>query len=176
MAAAIAAMLIAFVALIASQWFTAVPRCFCGFEHVTGASGLSPWSAWLLGIPWAEASGRKPHRSKLILNEFVAYVAFSGVSESLLISQAVVIFALCGFANLGAICWGLGAIAPAGEMTFPAWRWALIAATGNLMSASPDSFCHFRELPVNVGFRIRAVRERRLPLIDFSAANAPKAF
>ena len=121
MAAAIAAMLIAFVALIALvngilQYFGA----FVGFDSITlevilGVL-LSP-AAWLLGVPWAEASTvGSLIGQKLILNEFVAYVAFSEVSDTLSpISQAIVIFALCGFANLSSIAillGGLGAIAP----------------------------------------------------------------
>ena len=88
MAAAIAAMLIAFVALIALvngllQYFGG----FVGFEEITLELLLgyvfSP-VAWLLGVPWAEASTvGSLIGQKLVLNEFVAYVAFSGVSDSL---------------------------------------------------------------------------------------------
>ena len=156
MAAAIAAMLIAFVALIALvngilQYFGA----FVGFESITlemilGVL-LSP-AAWLLGVPWAEASTvGSLIGQKLILNEFVAYVAFSEVSDTLSpISQAIVIFALCGFANLSSIAillGGLGAIAPTrrDDISRLGVR-ALIAATlANLMSASLAGF--FLSLP-----------------------------
>ena len=83
MAAAIAAMLIAFVALIALingllQYFGA----FVGFEDITLELLLGYLLgpvAWLLGIPWAEAStAGSLIGQKLILNEFVAYVAFAG--------------------------------------------------------------------------------------------------
>ena len=160
MAAAIAAMLIAFVALIALvngilQYFGA----FVGFESVTlemilGVL-LSP-AAWLLGVPWAEASTvGSLIGQKLILNEFVAYVAFSEVSDTLSpISQAIVIFALCGFANLSSIAillGGLGAIAPTrrDDISRLGVR-ALIAATlANLMSASLAGF--FLSLPGAAG-------------------------
>jgi CNT family concentrative nucleoside transporter len=160
MAAAIAAMLIAFVALIALvngilQYFGA----FVGFESITlemilGVL-LSP-AAWLLGVPWAEASTvGSLIGQKLILNEFVAYVAFSEVSDTLSpISQAIVIFALCGFANLSSIAillGGLGAIAPTrrDDISRLGVR-ALIAATlANLMSASLAGF--FLSLPGAVG-------------------------
>ena len=160
MAAAIAAMLIAFVALIALvngilQYFGA----FVGFESITlemilGVL-LSP-AAWLLGVPWAEASTVDSLiGQKLILNEFVAYVAFSEVSDTLSpISQAIVIFALCGFANLSSIAillGGLGAIAPTrrDDISRLGVR-ALIAATlANLMSASLAGF--FLSLPGAAG-------------------------
>ena len=160
MAAAIAAMLIAFVALIALvngilQYFGA----FVGFESITLEMILgillSP-AAWLLGVPWAEASTvGSLIGQKLILNEFVAYVAFSEVSATLSpISQAIVIFALCGFANLSSIAillGGLGAIAPTrrDDISRLGVR-ALIAATlANLMSASLAGF--FLSLPGAAG-------------------------
>ena len=160
MAAAIAAMLIAFVALIALingllQYFGA----FVGFEDITLELLLGYLLgpvAWLLGIPWAEAStAGSLIGQKLILNEFVAYVAFSDVSESLSpITQAVVIFALCGFANLSSIAillGGLGAIAPSrrDDISRLGVR-ALIAATlANLMSAAVAGF--FLSLPGPAG-------------------------
>ena len=160
MAAAIAAMLIAFVALIALingllQYFGA----FVGFEDITLELLLGYLLgpvAWLLGIPWAEAStAGSLIGQKLILNEFVAYVAFSGVSELLSpIAQAVVIFALCGFANLSSIAillGGLGAIAPSrrDDISRLGVR-ALIAATlANLMSAAVAGF--FLSLPGAAG-------------------------
>ena len=160
MAAAIAAMLIAFVALIALvngilQYFGA----FVGFESITLEMILgillSP-AAWLLGVPWAEASTvGSLIGQKLILNEFVAYVAFSEVSATLSpISQTIVIFALCGFANLSSIAillGGLGAIAPTrrDDISRLGVR-ALIAATlANLMSASLAGF--FLSLPGAAG-------------------------
>ncbi|MDC0973848.1 NupC/NupG family nucleoside CNT transporter [Luminiphilus sp.] len=160
MAAAIAAMLIAFVALIALvngilQYFGA----FVGFESITLEMILglllSP-AAWLLGVPWADASTvGSLIGQKLILNEFVAYVAFSEVSDTLSpISQAIVIFALCGFANLSSIAillGGLGAIAPTrrDDISRLGVR-ALIAATlANLMSASLAGF--FLSLPGAAG-------------------------
>ena len=160
MAAAIAAMLIAFVALIALingllQYFGA----FVGFEDITLELLLGYLLgpvAWLLGIPWADAStAGSLIGQKLILNEFVAYVAFSDVSDSLSpIAQAVVIFALCGFANLSSIAillGGLGAIAPSrrDDISRLGVR-ALIAATlANLMSAALAGF--FLSLPGAAG-------------------------
>jgi CNT family concentrative nucleoside transporter len=156
MAAAIAAMLVAFVALIALvngllQFFGS----FVGLEDITLEQLLgfilSP-VAWLLGIPWAEAStAGSLIGQKFVLNEFVAYVAFSDLRNSLSpITQAIVIFALCGFANLSSIAillGGLGAIAPTrrDDISRLGVR-ALIAATlANLMSAALAGF--FLSLP-----------------------------
>ena len=160
MAAAIAAMLIAFVALIALvngvlQYFGA----YVGYGEVTLEMILgfllSP-VAWLLGVPWADASiAGSLIGQKLILNEFVAYVAYSDVSASMSpISQAIVIFALCGFANLSSIAillGGLGALAPSrrDDISRLGVR-ALIAATlANLMNAALAGF--FLSLPGAVG-------------------------
>ena len=160
MAAAIAAMLIAFVALIALiNGLLQYLGAFVGFEDITLELLLGYLLgpvAWLLGIPWAEAStAGSLIGQKLILNEFVAYVAFSDVSESLSpIAQAVVIFALCGFANLSSIAillGGLGAIAPSrrDDISRLGVR-ALIAATlANLMSAAVAGF--FLSLPGAAG-------------------------
>ena len=160
MAAAIAAMLIAFVALIALvngilQYFGA----YVGFGEVTLEMILgfllSP-VAWLLGVPWADASiAGSLIGQKLILNEFVAYVAYSDVSASMSpIAQAIVIFALCGFANLSSIAillGGLGALAPSrrDDISRLGVR-ALIAATlANLMNAALAGF--FLSLPGAAG-------------------------
>lgn len=160
MAAAIAAMLIAFVALIALvngilQYFGA----YVGFGEVTLEMILgfllSP-VAWLLGVPWVDASiAGSLIGQKLILNEFVAYVAYSDVSASMSpISQAIVIFALCGFANLSSIAillGGLGALAPSrrDDISRLGVR-ALIAATlANLMNAALAGF--FLSLPGAAG-------------------------
>ena len=160
MAAAIAAMLIAFVALIALvngilQYFGA----YVGYGEVTLEMILgfllSP-VAWLLGVPCADAStAGSLIGQKLILNEFVAYVAYSDVSASMSpISQAIVIFALCGFANLSSIAillGGLGALAPSrrDDISRLGVR-ALIAATlANLMNAALAGF--FLSLPGAAG-------------------------
>lgn len=151
MAAAIAAMLIAFVALIALlngllQWaggLLGAPTIT--LEMLLGIA-LQPL-AWLLGVPWDEAAtAGSLIGQKFILNEFVAYLAYSEIEETLSpLSQGIVIFALCGFANLSSIAillGGLGAIAPSrrDEISVLGIR-ALIAATlANLMSAAVAGF------------------------------------
>lgn len=119
----IAAMLIAFLALVA------MVNAFLGW--VGSLMGLPQLSlefllsdllaplAWLMGIPWADCGqvgallGKKT-----ILNEFIAYLDLQKLIEKEAISERAVIiatYALCGFANIGSIgiqIGGIGGIAP----------------------------------------------------------------
>ena len=121
MAMAVGAMLLAFIALIAALngllgWATAL----IGFEAVTIElilGYLFQPIAFLLGVPWSEANvAGGLIGQKLVLNEFVAYIAYLDIADTLSpISQAIVVFALCGFANFSSIAillGGLGALAP----------------------------------------------------------------
>ncbi|MEO1201402.1 MAG: NupC/NupG family nucleoside CNT transporter [Pseudomonadota bacterium] len=77
---------------------------------------LSP-VAWLIGVPWAEATqAGSLIGQKFVLNEFYAYAAFIEVRDGLsAYTQLVVTFALCGFSNLASIAillGGLGAVIP----------------------------------------------------------------
>ena len=61
--------------------------------------------AWLIGIPWSEAGAAGSLLgTKIVLNEIMAYVQFSanaGVfSEH---SRLIMLYALCGFANIGSL-------------------------------------------------------------------------
>ena len=117
----VGAMLIAFIALLSllNGLFGLLGSVF-GFDGLTFEAVLgllfSPL-AWLMGIPWDDAQivGNLIGK-KTILNEFVAYVDFVQIKDSLSEhSQAVVTFALCGFANIASIAvlvGSLGAIAP----------------------------------------------------------------
>ncbi|TFH90488.1 NupC/NupG family nucleoside CNT transporter [Vibrio ouci] len=129
----VGAMLLAFVGLIAlvngilggvGGWF--------GMENLTLELILG-WMfaplAFLIGVPWAEATFAGSFiGQKLVVNEFVAYLNFvpyvgdaaqvvpatgAVMSEK---TQAIIAFALCGFANLSSIAillGGLGSLAPA---------------------------------------------------------------
>ncbi len=60
--------------------------------------------AWLLGVPWAEAStGGALLGTKTILNEFIAYVQLAGTETLSPRSRLILVYALCGFANLGSV-------------------------------------------------------------------------
>ena len=74
--------------------------------------------AWLIGIPWAEAGPAGALLGiKIVLNEFLAYVAFAELPYGTFSprSKLIMTYALCGFANfgsLGIMIGGLGVMAP----------------------------------------------------------------
>ena len=109
MVGAIGAMLLAFIALIAMlNGMLESAGALVGLEQLTlerVLGGLLQPLAWALGVPWDEAQlAGSLIGQKFILNEFVAYVSYSEIANQLSPhSQAVVIFALCGFANLSSI-------------------------------------------------------------------------
>lgn len=77
---------------------------------------LSPLT-FLMGVPWSEAiQAGSIIGQKIVVNEFVAYINFLEVSTSLSEkTQAIVIFSLCGFANMGSLAMvvgGIGAMCP----------------------------------------------------------------
>jgi CNT family concentrative nucleoside transporter len=151
MAGAIGAMLLAFIGLIAllNGMLGAVGEGL-GVENLTLEyllGYLLQPLAWCLGVPWEEAQlVGSLIGQKFILNEFVAYVAFSDVMNQVTPkTEAISIFALCGFANLSSIAillGGLGAIAPTRRDDISRFGFrALIAATlANLMSAALAGF------------------------------------
>jgi len=143
----IGAMLIAFIALIAM-----LNGAFGGISTALGLPEITIQTmlgyvfapvAYVLGIPWNEAiTVGSLIGEKLILNEFVAYVDFVAIKDSLIPhSQVVVTFALCGFANLSSIAillGGLGSIAPTRrpEIAKMGLKAVLAATLANLMSAA----------------------------------------
>ena len=74
--------------------------------------------AWLMGLPWAEATtGGALLGSKIVLNEFIAYLDLVALPEGTLSerSRLIMTYGLCGFANfgsLGIMIGGLATIAP----------------------------------------------------------------
>lgn len=119
----VAAMLIAFVGLIAAADFV------LGFIPYAGAplslSRILGWVfsplAFLMGVPWNEAAlvGRLLGE-KLVLTEFIAYMHLSELikgDNAVLSERSSIIasYALCGFANFASIgiqLGGIGGIAP----------------------------------------------------------------
>ncbi len=99
--------------------------------------------AWLIGIPWNEAmTAGALIGKKIAVNEFVAFIDLMNVKAQLSQhSQAIVTFALCGFANLTSIAMlmgGLGGIVPSRRADIARLGIkAIFAATlANLMSAT----------------------------------------
>jgi len=143
----VGAMLLAFIGLIALLngmvgWVAAL----VGFDGVTIQQLLgyafAPL-AFLIGVPWSEAIQAGSFiGQKLIVNEFVAYIDFVSVKDSLSAhTQAIVTFALCGFANLSSIAillGGLGAMAPTRrtELAQLGMKAVLAGTLSNLMSAT----------------------------------------
>jgi CNT family concentrative nucleoside transporter len=125
----VAAMLIAFLAIIAmfnaaigwtGEWFGFVDAA----DRWSLEKGLGTvfWPfAWLMGIPPVDC-GRAGQLlgTKMVANEFVAYLQLGemvGASKDALSTRTVVIltYALCGFANFGSIgiqLGGIGGVAP----------------------------------------------------------------
>jgi CNT family concentrative nucleoside transporter len=148
----VAAMLIAFLALIALvngilgwvhngmaelgfRWFPASMQTILG--HI-----FAP-VAFVIGIPWKDcvAIGNLLG-TRMVLNELVAFSQL-GPMKSVLDPRSFTIatFALCGFANLGSIgiqIGGIGALAPnkRDELARLGFRAMLAGTMANLMSAS----------------------------------------
>ena len=74
--------------------------------------------AWLLGIPWAEAtSAGQLLGTKMVLNELIAYTDLAHLGPDQLSDRTrlIMTYALCGFANfasIGITIGGLGAMVP----------------------------------------------------------------
>ncbi|UTF60349.1 NupC/NupG family nucleoside CNT transporter [Gilvimarinus sp. DA14] len=117
LASNIGAMLIAFISLIALvNGLFALIGSWIGFESLSlqWLLGLlfQPL-AFLLGIPWEESRlAGSLIGQKLVLNEFVAFVDLAAQRDQLSqASQAILSFALCGFANFGSLAVLLGGFA-----------------------------------------------------------------
>jgi CNT family concentrative nucleoside transporter len=115
----IVAMLVVFVALVALvnlglEWL----------PHGDGApytlQGMLGWVlaplAWLAGVQWDEArQAGALLGTKTVLNEFVAYLELSRLTEMSARTRLLLTYALCGFANfgsLGIMIGGLGTMCP----------------------------------------------------------------
>ncbi len=119
----VGAMLIAFIGLIAmvngillalhyTRWLGWLPG---SLQEILGRV-FSP-IAWLLGVKWKDcAAVGNLLGTRLILNEFVAYVDLGKIGSTLDPRSFIIsTYALCGFANLSSIAiqvGGIGALAP----------------------------------------------------------------
>jgi CNT family concentrative nucleoside transporter len=150
LAVAVAAMVLAFVALVAlvngliggiGGWF--------GYDNWSLQAGLGAIFApvmYLIGVPWSEAGiAGGLFGTKVVLNEFVAFIDLGnaqGVAAALSErSRAIVIFALCGFANFSSIAIQLAVVGNLAPNQRPmiaklGLRALLAGSLANLMSAA----------------------------------------
>ena len=142
----VGAMLLAFVAMIAL-----LNGILSGIGGLFGYDGLTLQHilgyvfaplAYLLSIPWDEAvTAGSLIGTKLVVNEFVAYADLTLIKDTLSPhTQAVLTFALCGFANLSSIAillGGLGSIVPQRRQDVArlGLKAVLAGSLSNLMSA-----------------------------------------
>ena len=142
----IAAMLIAFLALIAMinggfgwihthwHWFPGSLQQLLGFVFAP--------IAWALGVSWKDCSTVGDLLgTRMVLNEFVAFIEL-GKMKALLDPRSFVIatFALCGFANLSSIAiqiGGIGALAPSrkSDLARLGLKAMFVGTLANFMSA-----------------------------------------
>ena len=143
----VGAMLLAFIGLIAlMNGIVGYVASVMGYDGITIQlllGYLFAPLAFLIGVPWQEAvSAGSFIGQKIVVNEFVAYIDFVNVKDTLsLHTQAIVTFALCGFANLSSIAillGGLGAMAPSRRTEIAKLGLKAVAAgsLSNLMSAT----------------------------------------
>ena len=144
----IAAMLIAFVSLIAliNGLFGYVGGLF-GMEQTLTLEGILGFIfaplMYLLSVPWEEAALVGGFfGEKLILNEFVGFLHLGEVVDQMSPrAEAVATFSLCGFANLSSIAillGGLGSLIPEKRELIGRFglRAVLAGSLSNLMSAA----------------------------------------
>ncbi|HEY0131632.1 MAG TPA: NupC/NupG family nucleoside CNT transporter [Allosphingosinicella sp.] len=148
LAVAVGAMVLAFVALVAlangllggvGGWF-GYPEL--SFQRIVGT--IFQPIMFLIGVPWNEAgTAGGLFGTKLVLNEFVAFIDLGALPAGTLSprSVAIVTFALCGFANFSSIAIQMavtGGLAPNQRpMIARLGIKALIAGSlANLMSAA----------------------------------------
>jgi concentrative nucleoside transporter, CNT family len=146
LAVAVGAMVLAFVALVAlangilggvGAWF-GYPDL--SFQAILGTV-FKP-IMYLIGVPWNEAGDAGGlFGTKVVLNEFVAFISLGQNSALSPLSVAIVTFALCGFANFSSIAIQMavtGSLAPNQRpMIAKLGIKALVAGSlANLMSAA----------------------------------------
>jgi len=124
----VAAMLLAFIALIAMlNYILGGIGSITGLNTILGKPlsmniilgyALSP-IPWIIGVPWNDAVNvGSLIGEKIVVNEFIAYLDLSNmIKNGILSDKAIIIstYALCGFANFASIAiqiGGIGGIAP----------------------------------------------------------------
>jgi CNT family concentrative nucleoside transporter len=131
--------------LIVLTAFVALANSIVGFLPMVGGEAvtlerIAGWIfapvAWLMGIPWAEATTVGSLLGvKSVLNEFIAFIQLSGMPPEALSerSRLIAIYGLCGFANLASIgiqISGIGTMVPSRRDDLASLAWpAFVAAT-----------------------------------------------
>ena len=148
LAVAVAAMVLAFVALVALA-----NGLLGGLGNMVGVPDLSFQRLvgyvfapvmYLIGVEWSQAGvAGGLFGTKLILNEFVAFIDLGAMQAGALSerSRAIVVFALCGFANFSSIAIQMavtGGLAPNQRPVIArlGLRALLAGSLANLMSAA----------------------------------------
>ncbi|MXO62638.1 NupC/NupG family nucleoside CNT transporter [Qipengyuania oceanensis] len=148
LAVAVGAMVLAFVALVAlANGLLGAAGGLFGFPELSFQMVLGWVFApvmYLIGVPWNEAGiAGGLFGTKIVLNEFVAFIELGGVDAGALTerSRAIVTFALCGFANFSSIAIQMavtGGLAPNQRPVIARLGLRALAAgsLANLMSAA----------------------------------------
>ncbi|MEX0646560.1 MAG: nucleoside transporter C-terminal domain-containing protein [Balneolaceae bacterium] len=154
LAANVGAMLLAFIALLAmGNYFLFHFGEFTGINGLLGAElrieTLLGWLfaplAFIVGVSWADAVNMGSLiGTKIVLNEFVAYLQLADLVQSDILSPKTITmatFALCGFANFSSIAiqiGGIGGLAPSRKSELAKFGMlAVLAGTlANLMTAT----------------------------------------
>lgn len=146
LAVAVGAMVLAFVALVALA-----NGILGGIGNLVGLKGLSFQGIlgqifapvmYLLGVPWGEAvQAGGLFGTKIVLNEFVAFIELGALNTLSAPTVAIVTFALCGFANFSSIAIQMavtGSLAPNQRPMIAKLGLKALAAgsLSNLMSAA----------------------------------------
>jgi len=146
LAVAVGAMVLAFVALVAlangilggiGGWF-GLPGL--SFQQIVGYV-FAP-IMFLLGVPWQEAiQAGGLFGTKIVLNEFVAFIDLGALKQMSAPTVGIVTFALCGFANFSSIAIQMavtGSLAPNQRPMIAKLGLKALAAgsLSNLMSAA----------------------------------------
>jgi len=143
----VGAMLLAFIAIIALlNTIVGGTASLFGFEGITIEwilGYLFAPIAFIIGVPTSEMLQAGSFiGQKIVINEFFAYANFIEIKDTLSVStQAIITFALCGFANLSSIAillGGIGSMAPnrRPDIARLGMKAMLAATLANLMSAA----------------------------------------
>ena len=147
----IAALLLVLIALVTLVNFGLAALPFVDGEAIT-LERMAGWIfapiAWCMGIPWAEAQlAGSLLGVKTILNEFVAYVNLAAIDASQLSekSRLIMLYGLCGFANLSSV----GILLSGKGTMIPERKDDLIAVSGKALIGATLASC-FTGLVVGV--------------------------